>query len=130
MEPITSAATLRRGGPSRPPAPALVRFSQLSGARQALVRLCQAVNYGYIQALDVKDSEPVLDPSPLAFMNVNLGSDHAPRPEADLSDFELRHEFCRLLANLDQIRNGTIHHVQIRGGLPTRIVVDARLVPA
>jgi hypothetical protein len=56
--------------------PALpLRFSQLSQPRQALVRLCQTINYGYIQALDVRDSEPVLDPSPLAFMNVNLGSD-------------------------------------------------------
>ncbi len=128
MEPVPCKATRRhRDGVSRLPARQVIRFSQLSPSRQALVRLCQAINYGYIQALRVRDSEPILDPPPSAFKTVNLDSGEAARTEADLADYELRHELCRLLGQLDQIQNGTIQHVQIHRGLPIRIVIEARL---
>jgi hypothetical protein len=128
MEPVPCKATRgHKVGVSQLPARQVISFSQLSPPRQALVRLCQAINYGYIQALLVRDSEPILDPPPSAFKSVNLYSDEAARTEADLADFELRHELCRLLAQLDQIQNGTIEHVQIHRGLPIRIVIEARL---
>ena len=50
----------------------------------------------HMQGLDVGDSDPVFDQQPLALMDVKLDSDDGPRPEADLNDFELRQEFCRL----------------------------------
>ncbi len=126
VKPTKLHAESKLGTPSSRP----FRLSQLSGARQALVRLCQAINYGYIQALLVRDSEPILDPPPSAFKTVNLDSDEAARKEADLADFELCHEFSRLLGQLDQMQNGTVHHVQIHRGLPIRIVIEARLIPA
>lgn len=126
VKPTKLHAESKLGQPSSKP----FRFSQLSGARQALVRLCQAIDYGYIQALRVRDSEPVLDPPPSAFKTVNLDSDESARKEADLADFELRDEFSRLFCQLDQIQNGTVHHVQIHRGLPIRIVIEAGLMPA
>ena len=49
------------GGASAPRARG-IRFSQLSVPRQALVRLCQATNYGQIHHLEIRDSDPVLNP--------------------------------------------------------------------
>jgi hypothetical protein len=99
-----------------------VRFSQLSEARQTLVRLCQAINYGYIQGLDVRDSDPVFDQPPLAFMDLKLDADEGQRPEADLPDFELRYELCRLLVRLDELKNGRIERIEVRSGIPRRLL--------
>lgn len=99
-----------------------VRFVQLSGPRQALVRLCQAVNYGYIQELSVRDSDPVFNPPPLVLLDVKLDSDYGPRPEADLADFELRHEFCRLMIQLDELKHAKIERIEVRAGIPRRVL--------
>ena len=99
-----------------------VRFAQLSGSRQTLVRLCQVVNYGYIQELNVRNSDPVFDPPPLVLLDVKLDSDNGPRPEADLPDFELRHEFCRLMIQFDELNNARIERIEVRAGIPRRVL--------
>jgi hypothetical protein len=33
--------------------------------RQALVRLCETINYGSIENLEVRDCEPAFDPAPV-----------------------------------------------------------------
>ena len=99
-----------------------VRFAQLSGPRQTLVPLCQDVNYGFIQELSVRDSDPVFNPPPLVLLDVKLDSDNGPRPEADLADFELRHEFCRLMIQLDELINARIERIEVRAGIPRRVL--------
>jgi hypothetical protein len=42
-----------------------ILFSQVSQPRQALIRLCQTINHGSIEDLQVEHSEPVFDPWPL-----------------------------------------------------------------
>jgi hypothetical protein len=56
------------GGASAAPANGL-RFSQLSAPRQTLVRLCQAINHGSIENLEVRSSEPVFNPLPVDSIN-------------------------------------------------------------
>ena len=99
-----------------------IRFAHLSGPRQTLVRLCQVVNYGYIQELNVRNSDPVFDPPPLVLLDVKLDSDNGPRPEADLPDFELRHEFCRLMIQFDELNNARIERIEVRAGIPRRVL--------
>jgi len=48
------------------------RLSDLSSARQALVRLCQDVNFGQILDLRVRNAEPVWDPAPTVLSEVRL----------------------------------------------------------
>ena len=47
----------------------ILRFAQLSPARQALVRICQTVNYGEIQGLVVRDGEPIFEPAPVVVID-------------------------------------------------------------
>jgi hypothetical protein len=49
-----------------------IRLSDLSPARQALVRLCQTINFGNIEDLKVERAEPVFDPPPLVLQDVKL----------------------------------------------------------
>jgi hypothetical protein len=102
-------------------------YSELSEARQALIRLFQATNYGEIRELQISDCEPVLTPSPVVVLDVKLDSGREPRPEVDLADFELAHEVRRLLDQLDEIENGEIERIEIRAGVPRRLVFQQRL---
>ncbi len=100
------------------------RFPHLSAPRQALVRLLQSTNFGYIEGLEVRGGEPVFDPAPIVFQEVKLDSANQPTPEADLPDFELRTEVIRLMDELDQLRDGVIERIDVRYGLPRRAVIE------
>src|SRR5882762_9839579 len=99
-----------------------LRFSQLSEARQALVRLCQAINYGQIQHLEFRDAEPVLLPSALIFAELKLDSGDELRTELQLADFDLACEVCRLFERLDILGNGSMERIEVRAGIPRRIL--------
>jgi hypothetical protein len=98
-------------------------LSQLSPARQALVRLCQVTNYGVIERLHVRDSEPTEEPPPLVMKDLKLDHDEELRPELELTNFELRSEVQRLMDHLDGLRNGIVERLEVHAGVPRRIVV-------
>ena len=100
------------------------RFSQLSVPRPALVRLCQLTNYGCLQDLIIRDREPILNnPHPVVFADIRLDVEERSRDELSLPDFVLCAEFTRLLSILNEIANGEISKIEIRGGVPRRITI-------
>jgi len=105
----------------------LLRFSQLSPPRQKLVRMCQTVNYGQIKGVVVRDGDPIYDPAPVVVVDAKLYRDDGPRPELNLADFELRDDVRRLMARLDDAKNGMIQRIEVRDGLPRRVVLESRL---
>ena len=104
--------------------PKPLRLLELSPARQALVRLFQATNYGGIRQLRVKEAEPVLNPAPIVLIDLKLDTDEESRPEMALADFALSHEVCRLLDRLEELENGEIERISIRAGIPRRLVLQ------
>ncbi len=106
------------------------RLTQLSAPRQALVRLFQSVNFGQIIGLAVRNGDPVFHPEPTVLLDVKLDADEGERPEADLADFRLRDEVRRLLAHLDQLQNGIVERIEIRSGVPRRVIIERRLTEA
>ena len=102
-------------------------FRDLSGPRQALVRLFQNVNFGHVDGLEVCGGEPVFNPAPAVFVELKLDAEETPRSERDLHTFDLRSEVVRLLAELDRLGNGTVERIDIRYGIPRRVVLQARL---
>lgn len=103
------------------------RFSQLSPRRQALVRLCQRVNFGQIEKLHVENAEPAFESETVALVDEKLDAGEMPRPESELADFELPAELCRLMTRLDEIKNGRIERIEVRAGLPRRVLFESRL---
>lgn len=106
------------------------RFSDLSAARQVLVRLFQSLNFGQIQDLAIRAGEPIFDPATAVLVDVKLDVDEGPRPEADLTDFVLQDEVRRLMARLDGLQNGTIERIEVRAGIPRRVIFERRLTEA
>ena len=99
-------------------------FSNLSAARQALVRLFQSTNFGYIEGLEIRGGEPVFNPAPIVFQEVKLDAGNQPATETDLPDFELRTEVIRLMDELDQLRDGVIERIDFRYGIPRRAMIE------
>ena len=122
----STVAGLTGNAGAKPAMSGLRRFFHLSVSRQALVRLCQATNYGSIRNLEVRDSEPVFRPPPVVAVDVKLDGDDGPRREIALTDFVLRDEVCRLMDRLDELKNATIERIEVRAGIPRRIVFKSR----
>jgi hypothetical protein len=101
------------------------RFSRISPARQALLRQCQRIGHGKIRNIAVCGGEPVFGPGTEVLLDIKLGSTDARRPEQNLSDFILCAEVVQLLEKLDAIRNGSIEHVEVRAGIPSRMLFKA-----
>jgi hypothetical protein len=98
-------------------------FLQLSKPRQILIRLCQRVSYGAILNVQVTDGEVCFDAPPDVSIDVRLDGDTPKRHELDLTDFALPVESCRLLAQIDSVRNGVIEKIVVHDGIPRRVVL-------
>jgi hypothetical protein len=109
----------------RPPNPRASRFSDLSAQRQTLVRLCQTTNFGSIRGLEIKAGQPVFDPPPVVLLDLKLDGDDRPRPETNLGDFGLSQEVVRLMERLDEMPTTTVELLEIRAGIPRRVVFRA-----
>lgn len=102
-------------------------FAELSHPRQRLLRTCQAVNYGHIENLLVRDREPLFSSGTTGFADLKLDSEDRPRDEMKRSDFLLCNEVVRLFAALDRIVNGTTSRLEVRGGIPRRLLIEASI---
>jgi hypothetical protein len=100
-----------------------VRFSDLSPPRKKLVRLCQEVNYGSLHGLLIRESEPVFDPPPALLVDIKLDCGTTARLETDLRDFILKDEAVRLMDHLDRLVTTTIELLEVRAGIPRRLIL-------
>jgi hypothetical protein len=98
------------------------RFAQLSPARQTLVRVLQATNFGELQGIHVQDADPIFDGSSVFVLDVKLDKEEEPRPELGLVDFVLSAEVLRLMSRLDELKHGTIQRLEVRSGIPRRLL--------
>jgi len=97
--------------------------ASLSRPRRRLLELMQQVNFGRIEGLTVRDGEPVLDPPPRVIREIKFGAENGPRPELGSDDFLLKAQVVELFAELDRLRNGTIDTIEVKHGLPFRMIV-------
>jgi hypothetical protein len=95
----------------------------LSPARRRLVELLQQLNFGRVEGLSVLDGDPVFDPPPRVVREVKFGGENGPRPEAAAPDFPLKSQVVELFRHFDEIGDGTIDVLEVKHGLPFRMVV-------
>lgn len=101
---------------------------KLSAARSDLLELMQHINFGRIEGLAIRQGEPVLDPHPVVIREHKFGGENGPRPELATDKFLLKQRVVELFAYLDEFQNGVIDVLEIKHGLPFRMIVTE--VPA
>jgi hypothetical protein len=103
------------------------RFIQLSNPRQILIRLCQYVNFGSILNVKITDGEVSFESPPEILVDVRLDGDVPQRRELALPDFALSVETCRLLAQIDSLKNGVVEKIIVHEGFPRRVFLRRSL---
>ena len=97
---------------------------QLTPRQTCLVEWMQWLYYGRIEGLRVQAGEPVCDPLPHFIREIKLGKERGPHPMIEHEDFALREEVQDLFAQMERIRDGTVLLVEVRYGLPVRMVLE------
>jgi hypothetical protein len=97
--------------------------ASLSPARRRLLELLQQVNFGRVEGLALEGGEPLFDPPPRVVREIKIGGENGPRAELDGTDFRLKAQVVELFQYLDQLGSGTIDVVEIKHGLPFRLIV-------
>ncbi len=95
----------------------------LSERRRQLVELLQELNFGRIEDLVIRDGQPVLNPPPHIIREVKFGGENGPRPERATADFRLKAQVIELFTYFDQMQDGTIDVIEVKHGLPFRMLV-------
>ena len=102
-----------------------MRIEELSPAKQRLLRLFQAINFGRIEELEIRNGEPEFSPPPHVFVELKLDAADGPRPESHLDRFPLRSQVERFFAQIARLNDGAIEVIEVRHGLPFRMVIEA-----
>ena len=97
--------------------------SSLSPARRQLLFCLQSINFGRIEGLRLQDGEPVLETA-TTVREIKFGGDNAPRPEVDLTDFQLKAQVIELFSHFDRIRDGMVRLLEFKHGLPFKMNVE------
>lgn len=82
---------------------------------------------GHIEALRISNGEPMFTPEPIVLLDVKLDHDEGPRPEVEVRDFELCCELRRLMSRIDRIKDGKVARLEIRGGIPRRVIFESTI---
>jgi hypothetical protein len=122
---MVASAAAPDGGRNNPP---YLFKKHLSPARVRLLEWMQDANFGRIESLRIADGEPVLVPRPLLVREHKFGGENGPRPELNSNDFPLKQQVVELFAFLDKLQNGVIDLLEVKHGLPFRMMVTE--VPA
>jgi hypothetical protein len=85
------------------------------------VSLMQKVNFGRIEAFAILDGEPDFTLPPQVLREFKPGGENGPRPETELADFELKREVVELFEHFGQLKNGVVHSLEVKHGLPFKV---------
>jgi hypothetical protein len=96
----------------------------LSPGRKDLVQLMQRLNFGRIEGLEIRNGEPVFEPAPRIIQDIKIGGENGPRPELAIKDFALRSAVIELFEHLSRIGDGTLESIEVKHGMPFKLVVE------
>ena len=100
------------------------RKSSLSYSQRNLVELMQKLNFGRIEDLHIRNGEPQANPPPRLIHEFKFGGNNGARSETTKLDFVLKAEVIALLAQLEAIGNGIITRIEVKHGLPFRMIFE------
>lgn len=97
--------------------------STLSLPLQTLLQAMQRIYFGTIDNLTVRRGEPCFDPPPKVTREIKLGVDVSNSPPPPDANFELKRAVIDLFEHLATLPNGTAVSIEVRHGLPSRLIV-------
>ena len=99
--------------------------SSLNPAQQRTVEIIEALGFGVIERLWLRDGLPCYDPEPRVVQTIKLDAESARQPEPVPSDLMLKKEFESLFNQLSRLHDGVVD-IEVRHSLPFRLVLERR----
>lgn len=99
-----------------------VQYQDVPAARKHLLRVMQENPFSRIDNLTIVNGDPVFAPATKIIAEHKFGANDGPRREAELADFVLKKEHVDLFSQFDVIGSGVILTLEVRGGLPFRMI--------
>jgi len=100
-------------------------MSALNPAQRRTVEIIQALGFGVIERLPVRQGLPCYEPAPHIFQSLNLDSELERQPTLSDADLTLKRAFERLFEQLSRLPDGIVD-IEVRHSLPFRLVVERR----
>ena len=88
------------------------------------MRQMQEIKFGRIERLAIRNGEPLLDPPPRIVREVKFGGENAPLLEKVSATFALKSQVIDLFRQLDGMTSGQIEVLEVKHGLPFRMLVE------
>jgi hypothetical protein len=101
----------------------LLNKSSISLQRQFLIETLQRINFGRLDHLRFKAGEPTLDESTRIVREYKFAGENGGRAEAAKVDFALKKQVIELFRYFDDRGDGVIETLEVKHGLPFRVVV-------
>ena len=100
--------------------------SSLNTVQRRTVELIESLGFGSIERLWIRSGLPCYEPEPRIVQMIKLDSEPEQQPDDGDPDLTLKREFEMLFDRLTQINDGVVD-VEVRHGLPVRLVLERRL---
>jgi hypothetical protein len=84
----------------------------------------QQLNFGRIEDLEIRAGEPLFNPAPRLVQDIKIGAENGPRPESVIPDFLLKNQVIELFDHFDRMGDATVACIDIKHGLPFKLVVE------
>ena len=97
-------------------------WDSLKEGQRRIVEIIEALPFGRIEGLSVRDGLPCYDQAPRIVQDIKLGSELEPQPPRARPDLTLKKEFESLFDLLRDVRDGTVD-IETRHSLPFRLTV-------
>jgi hypothetical protein len=98
--------------------------SSLNSAQRRTVEIIEALGFGVIERLSIRDGLPCFDLDPRIIQAIKLGSEPEQKPDRTDAD-TLKKEFENLFEQLNRLRDAIID-IEVRHSAPFRLVLERR----
>lgn len=99
--------------------------SSLDPGRRWTVEIIEALGFGVIESLSIRDGLPCYEPEPRIVQAVKLAPGSERQPGLSCADLTLKKDFEILFDQLTRLRNGVVE-IEVQHSLPFRLVLERR----
>jgi hypothetical protein len=99
--------------------------SSLEHNQRRTVEIIEALGFGVIEHLSIRDGLPCYDPEPRIAQTIKLASGPGRQTDRGRADLTLRREFEELFGQLTRLGNAVVD-IEVQHSLPFKIVLERR----
>ena len=99
--------------------------SSLNPCQRQTVAIIEALGFGVIEHLAIREGVPCFEPEPRIVQTIKLDFGPERNPDSGLADLTLKKEFETLFDQLNRLGEGVVD-IEVRHSAPFRLILERR----